>query len=209
MIGFIGAGIGLLGVFAGIAAIVWGTGCREYLGGKKQSKLPPAAKDSLRASIFSLNHPGSPYDIKPSTESDLAVEWKIADSEWSGILSRERLVETHRALAVFDEPRKTVRYYEETGRIQWQIGAGGQFPSANVSYQTNFFKGRILFQKSRGVQYGIKDGGVPGKIYDYKFDIGYVRDPIKNIVEEGGWEFVPVIRKEHATFQSLAPDYRQ
>ena len=203
MIGYIGVGIGLLGAFAGIAALVWGLGYLEYLGGKKKAHLPPVGKDPLRASILSLNNPGLPYEIKPSAETDLAVEWKITDSEWFGVFSRERLTETYRAMAVLDEPRRTVRYYEEMGTVQWQIGTGGQFTSASVSYQNQFFKGCILFQKSWGVQYGIKDDGKPGKIYEYKFDIGYVHDPIKKTVEESGWEFVPVVRKEHATYKNL------
>ena len=64
----------------------------------------------------------------------------------------------------------------------------------------SFFKGRILFQKSWGVQYGIEEYGTLEKIYDYKFDIGMVRDPIKKVVQENGWEFVPVIRKKNATY---------
>ncbi len=205
MIGFIGVGAGLIGAFAGIAAIVWGLGYLEYLGGKKKSYLPLVGKDSLRARLLSLNNSGLPYDIKPSVETDLAVEWNIMDSQWFDVFARERLTETFRALIVLDETRKTARYYEEMGTVQWRVGTQGDLNLPAISYQNQFFKGRILFQKSWGVQYGIKDDGKPGKIYEYKFDIGYIRDPIKKTVEESGWEFVPVVRKEHATFRSLTP----
>lgn len=40
-------------------------------------------------------------------------------------------------------------------------------------------------------------------MYEYKFDIGYVRDPVKKAIEDSGWEFVPVVRKEHATYRSV------
>lgn len=93
-----------------------------------------------------------------------------------------------------DENLHSVRYYEELGTVEWTAGA------PKVSYREQFFKSRILFKKSWGVRYGIKEDGALGKVYEYKFDIGLVRDPIKKLVEDSGWEFVPVIRKKNATY---------
>lgn len=53
-----------------------------------------------------------------------------------------------------------------------------------------------------GSAYGIKENGTLGKVYEYRFDVNRVRDPIVKTIEESGWEFVPVVRKEHATYES-------
>jgi hypothetical protein len=84
--------------------------------------------------------------------------------------------------------------------VRWLAGVDGP-PIFN--YQKNFFRGRILFQKSWGVEYGIKEDLSLGKVYEYKFDVRNVRNPIKKVVRDSGWEFVPVVRKSHATLQSL------
>lgn len=47
-----------------------------------------------------------------------------------------------------------------------------------------------------GVQYGIKEDLTLDKVYEYKFDIGHVRDPIVKAITESGWEFVAIVRKD-------------
>jgi hypothetical protein len=84
--------------------------------------------------------------------------------------------------------------------VHWLANTDSQ-PS--FSYQKNFFRGRILFQKSWEVQYAIKEDLSLGKVYEYKFDVRIVRNPIQKLVRDSGWEFVPVMRKSHATFKSL------
>jgi hypothetical protein len=203
LVGLLGAGAGLVGAFAGIAAFVWGLGYREYLGGKKRATFSPISKEELKEKLIALNSSELPYEIKRDSETDLMVEWKIVDAKWFAVFARERLQKTYRAFIILDERRRTARYYEEMGTVQWLVGTQGLLSPPKIGYQNQFFKGRILFQKSWGVQYGIKDDGTLGKVYQYKFDIGYVRDPVKRAVEESGWEFVPVVRKEHATYRSL------
>jgi len=71
-----------------------------------------------------------------------------------------------------------------------------------ITFQKEFLRGKILWQKSWGVQYGIREDLTLGKVYEYKFDINEVREPIKKTVEANGWEFVPVLRKSHAVHHS-------
>ncbi len=167
----------------------------QYLGGKK--KTPSAiGKEALKEKILALNSPELPYQITPAKETDFLLEWKIVDAKWYGIFSKERVEKTYHALILLDDNRKTARYYEELGSVEWHIGTDG-ISKPSVLYRKEFFKGRILFKKSWGVQYGIKESGEFGKVYKYKFDIGYARDPLKKIVLESGWEFVPVVRKKY------------
>lgn len=193
-IGLIGGLVGFVGAMAGIGAVVWGLGYFEYLGGKRKSAIHPLDKKALIDRIFSLNSPDLPYQIRRGDDTDLVVEWKIVDARWYGIFSKERIKETYQAYILADGGRHTVRYYEELGAVEWNAD------TPKATFQKQFFKGRVLYRKSWGVQYGIKEDSTVGKVYKYKFDINVVRDPIKKFVEDSGWEFVSVIRKRHATY---------
>lgn len=103
---------------------------------------------------------------------------------------------------MLDESRRAARYCEEMGSVRWLAGADGTL-KPQVHFEKSYFRGRILFQKSWEVQYGIKEDGTLGKVYEYKFDVNRVRDPIKKAIKESGWEFVPVVRKEHATYERI------
>lgn len=199
LIGVLFSIFGLIAVSAAIWAMLWGMGFFQYLGGKKKI-LSAIGKEELKEKILALNSPELFYQITPAKETDFLLEWKIADAKWYGIFSKERVEKTYHAFILLDDSRKTVRYYEELGSVEWHIGTGGIL-KPSVYYKEEFFKGRILFKKSWGVQYGIKENKTFGKVYEYKFDVGYARDPLKKIVEENGWEFVPVIKKAHATFR--------
>lgn len=194
--GIIIVAFALVAVAGAAWVMLWGMGFFQYLGGKKKS---PSAinKEALKEKIFALNSAELPYQITPAKESDFLLEWKIVDAKWYGIFSKEKISKTYRALILLDNSRKTCRYYEELGSVEWHIGTDGLW-KPSIRYSAEVWKGRILFQKSWGVQYGIKESGEFGKVYEYKFDIGYARDPVKKTVKDAGWEFVPVVRKKYA-----------
>ncbi|MFA4956630.1 MAG: hypothetical protein WC556_06610 [Candidatus Methanoperedens sp.] len=202
IVALIGLVIGLLGAIAGIGAMIYALGHFEYLGGNKKNNILPISKEKLKQKLLALNSQDLPYVIKSDPETDLFVEWKIVDAAWYAIFAKERLSMAYRAYLVLDETRKAVRYCEETGTVRWMVGTGGSLNPV-ATFQKSYFRGRILFQKSWEVQYGIKEDGTLGKVYEYKFDVNRVRDPIVKVIEESGWEFVPVVRKEHATYKSM------
>ena len=194
----IGVVVGVFGVGFAIFATIWALGLFEYLGGKKKSHLNPVSPDKLKERLLSINSPDLPYEIKKAPETDFLVEWKIADAKWFALFAKERLQETYRGYLLLDDSLKSARYCEELASVQWIAGNGGQ-GSPSLSYRKQFFRGRILFQKSREVQYGIREDLTLGKIYEYTFDVRKVRNPIKKVIADGGWEFVPVVNKSHAT----------
>jgi hypothetical protein len=196
--GLLGALIGLLGAGAAIFAVVWGLGIFEHLGGKRKSMIFPITSNELRDRLLAVNSSDLPYEIITSPETDLLVEWKIADAKWFAVFSKERLRETYRGFLLLDEARKSVRYCEELVSVRWMAGTDSKSQPV-LSYQKQFFRGRILFQKSYEVQYGIREDLSPGKIYENRFDVRQVRNPINKVIEDSGWEFVPVVRKSHAT----------
>ena len=170
----------LMAVGGATVAMLWGVGSFQYLGGKKRSSSA-VSKEALKEKILTLNLPEIPYQITPGKETDLLLEWKIVDAKWYGIFSKEKAEKIYRAFILLDDIRKTARYYEELGSVEWRVGTDG-ISAPSVRYKEEFLKGRILFKKSWGVQYGIKESGEFGKVYEYKFDIGHARDPLKKIV---------------------------
>jgi hypothetical protein len=202
LFGIIGIGAGIIGLLAGVVAMIWGLGLGEYLGGKKKQSANPISKDELKQLLVNLNSSDLPYSIKPAENTDLLVEWKFVDAKWYSLFSKAGLRQTYRAFLVLDPQRVSARYCEEMVGVEWVAGTDG-LRQPRFHYQSEFFRGRILFKKSMGIQYGIKEDLSLGKIYQYDFDIRTVRDPIKHAIEESGWEFVPVVNKSHATYKSL------
>jgi hypothetical protein len=192
VMGIIGGIVGLLAALGGVFVAIYATGALEYLGGKKKPNAESISKESLLEKILSLNSADLPYQIKPSEKTDLEIIWKIVDARWLGIFAKEKIRKTYRACMALDEAKHTVRYWEAIDNVEWVAGA------PKIHYQKEFFRGKIIYQKSYGVQYGIKEDKTIGKVYEYKFDINAIRGPIKEKAIEGGWEFVEVLMKKHA-----------
>lgn len=186
-------------IAAGIAAIyavIKALGFREYLGGKK-AKPWAIPREELLKRLLELNSEKLPFIIRRGNKEncDLVVEWKLADAKWYGIFSKHGLTKWYKAYILLDDERKTARYLEETGTIEWVYGAEGLKPV--IKREQAFFRGRILFAKEYEVAFGITEEKKLGKIYEYMFDPSYPRSIIKKTVEEAGWEFVQVTSLKH------------
>ncbi|MEM2902490.1 MAG: hypothetical protein QXO32_07175 [Candidatus Bathyarchaeia archaeon] len=199
-IGLIAGLMGLVAAGVSLYIVFYTLGFFQYLGGKKSSPIPPVSKQELEDRLLSLNDPLKPYRIIKASDTDLVAEWKIADSEWWGIFNKSGLKYAYRASLLLDERRRSVRCYEQLGYITWTAGLDGVTP--HVTYQRSFFSGRILYKKEWAKGYGLKQLKPPkgGKVYEYKFDINEIRGSIIALVEESGWEWVPVTEKRHATW---------
>jgi hypothetical protein len=197
----VGLSAGLLGAGVGLFFALYALGFFQYLGGKKAD--PRAVdKKTLQHALMALNDPSKPYHLVPGEDTDLIAEWKIVDASWYGIFSKSRLSKAYRALLFLDEARHSVRYFEIIGTVNWTVGVTGLTPT--VHYGRSFFSGRILFQKSYGVGYGIKAPKTleAGKVYEYRFDVDEIRAPIIDTVRAKGWEWVPVTARRHAVYKS-------
>lgn len=200
IVSLLGLLLGLAGAGAGLYFMLYALGFFQYLGGKKHD--PKAvSKETLANTILALNDASKPYYIVKGEEADLVAEWKIVDASWYGIFSKNKLSEAYRALLLLDEARRSVRVFEELGSVEWSAGSSGLVP--RVHFRKTFFRGRILFRKQWGVGYAIKDKTPleAGKVYEYKFDVDEIRGPIEAVVKEGGWEWVPVVARRHATYE--------
>ena len=188
---------GIIGAGVGVYFVLYAAGFFQYLGGKK-NRPNAVSKDILLGRLLASNDPSKPYHIVKGEETDLIAEWKIVDASWYGVFSKSWLGKAYRAILLLDETRHAVRCYEEIGSVSWTAGTNGLSPS--VHYHRSFFGGRILFKKEYGRGYAIREPTTleTGKVYDYRFDIDDIRKPIIQIVQESGWEWVPVTAKRHA-----------
>ena len=190
--GIIGGIIGLLAALGGVFVALYAAGMFEYRGGKKKPGAASIGKEQLYKNILAVNSPGFPYQIKPAEKTDLEIIWKITDARWLGVFAKERLKQTYRAYIYLDESRHAVRLWQAIDNIEWVAGA------PKVHFQKEFFRGKVIYQKSYGVQYGVKEDGTLGKVYEYNFDIHDITGPVRKAVLDGGWEFVEVMRKRNA-----------
>lgn len=194
-----GLTIGLLGAATGIAVPIMmlrGT-FSKTLAVKPEPGVTPASKDVLLQRLLALDDPQQPYHYLPDDRQDLRAEWRIADANWWEFFERNHLEITYRARVYLHEKYREVRIVEEWGRLQWAAGMQGQVP--RVSWQKEFFKGVVLFKKSREVAYAFKDE-LPldwGKVVDYDFDVWRVKGPILRTAVESGWAFVPCVQEGH------------
>jgi len=192
--------LALVAAGAGAYFMLRGLGFFQYMGGKKSS-LTAVSKEALVNNLLALNDSAKPYHIIRGEDTDLIAEWKFVDASWYGVFSKSRLRGAYRMSLLVDEARRSVRCYEELGSVTWSAGVNGLIP--RVHFQKSFFGGRILYKKEYGKGYGIKEPRSLkfGKVYDYKFDIDDIRQPVIAAVEESGWEWVPVTARRHATYR--------
>ncbi|MBM4312770.1 MAG: hypothetical protein FJ122_02495 [Deltaproteobacteria bacterium] len=196
----VGLVAGLLGAAVGFYFALYALGFFQYLGGKNPD--PRAVdKKTIQKALLALNNPSKPFHVVPGEDTDLIAEWKIVDASWYGIFSRNRLSKAYRARLLLDEERHSVRCFEVLGSVSWTVGTNGLTPT--VHYSRSSFGGRILFRKSFGVGYGIRDPKSleVGKVYAYRFDIDEISAPIIDTVKANGWEWVPVTAKRHAEYK--------
>lgn len=197
--------MGLGGAAAGLLAALFAAGFFEYLGGKRRpAGSTPVSKEELKQRLLQINHPDRPFQIIPGSDTDLVVEWKLADAKWYGILSKNSVKAWYKARLLLDEGRFSARCNEELGEISWGAGVDG-LTTPHLSYERGFFRGKMLYGRKKSLAYGFKnpvyrDPTSFGEVYSYDFDLNTVRGYIEKVVEDAGWEFVTVAAKRHATY---------
>lgn len=196
--------LGFGAAVAGTIAALLSLGFFEYLGGKRRPAGIPTSRQELKERLLGLNHPDRPFQIVLGSDTDLVVEWKLADAKWYGLLSKNCVKAWYRARLLLDETRFSVRCNEELGEITWSYGSDG-LVLPRFSYTRGFFRGKMLYGRKISLAYGFKhpvyrDPTSFGEVYRYDFDLTTVRGYVEKVVEDSGWEFVTVAAKRHATY---------
>ena len=156
--------------------------------------VAPVPAEELQRRLLALNNDQVPFSIAPGPggeAGDLVAEWKVVDAQWLEIFAKAGIEKTHRIYLTFDVSESEVRVLEESWDVQWRAGV----PEITVSAEA--FRGRTLGSKSFGTGYAFK-GINPldyGQVYNYRFDVSEMKDPIATVVTGGGWTFRPVVSK--------------
>lgn len=164
----------------------------KFKGVKKPDEGTPALPAAqVRERLMGLNDDRVPFTVEPDAEgdADLVAEWKIVDAQWYEIFAKAGLDKAHRILLVLDEAQHEVRVLEQSWDVEWRTGV----PSLSLSAEK--FTGRTLGSKEFGKAVGFT-GVNPlevGTIYEYRFDVGEMKDPIAGAVTTSGWTYVPVL----------------
>ncbi|MDQ4144565.1 MAG: hypothetical protein M3198_12645 [Actinomycetota bacterium] len=153
--------------------------------------IPPA---ELHQRLLSLNSDQVPFTVNAGAggeEGDVVAEWKIVDAKWLEIFAQAGLEKTHRIYLTLDPRENEARVLEESWDVSWRAGV----PEIRLSAEA--FRGRTMGSKSFGTAYAFK-GVNPldyGQVYNYRFDVSEMKDPLAEVVTRSGWTFRPVMSK--------------
>jgi len=153
------------------------------------------SKADLSQKLIELAQQSDQFVLTSSPETDFIVERKIVEASGYGIAGVDETKKTYKAYLLLDEEKHEARYNEEMQESSRTLGVG-------FSEEKEFFRGKMFGSKKFGKEWTFKKGGDPtsfGKVYDYKFDVKEVREPIKKLIEQSGWKFKQVTFKRDAT----------
>jgi hypothetical protein len=155
--------------------------------------VPVLTREELIKRLLALNDEKLPYIVREDPKADLVVEWKFADAKWWGILAKQGVRKSYRLRLYFDEASHRASALDEFGEVEWSAGLT---TAPTVHFRKTFFRGVVLGRRERGVAYGFKTplGGGFGKMLDYEFDVGWLKDRVTGVVTGSGWTYQPVLR---------------
>lgn len=156
--------------------------------------VAPVPPKELHQRLLALGNDQVPFTVAPGPggeDGDLVAEWKIVDAKWLEIFAQSGIEKSHRIYMTLNPGDNELRVLEESWDVAWRAGV----PEMSVSAEA--FRGRTMGSKSFGTGYAFK-GVNPldyGQVYNYKFDVSEMKDPIASVVTGSGWTFRPVVSK--------------
>lgn len=157
---------------------------------RPEEGVAPVPRAELERRLLALDHEQLPFSIHPDDgKADLVAEWKIVDASWYEIFAKAGLEKSHRILLRFDEGDHEVRAVEESWDVEWRAGV----PALSLSAEK--FRGRTLGSRSFGKGYAFRgpDPRTFGEVYEYRFDVSEMKDPIVETILAAGWTFKPAM----------------
>ena len=158
---------------------------------RPEEGTPALDRAEVERRLLALSTDQVPFTVQPGAESDLDVEWRIVDAQWYEIFAKAGLEKSHKLLLALDESEHEVRVLEQAWEVSWRAGT----PELQLSAEK--FQGRTFGSKSFGTAYAYT-GVNPldwGQVYQYRFDVSEMKDPVSTVVVDAGWTYVPVTTK--------------
>jgi len=160
-------------------------GLFDWISGSKAAPAgvvrQPAA--TLREAMLALNRDTAPFQIRDGAPEgcDLVAEWKIVDARWYEIFAKAGLTKVFKVLIRFDETRGEVRALDQEWNVEWRAGV----PTTSLSVSS--FRGQKT-EFSFGTGYAFKENlSGWGKVYEYRFKTGELKDPLIDVAHQNGW----------------------
>jgi hypothetical protein len=159
-----------------------------------QEGVAPIPREELEQRLLALNNGQIPFVVRAGSggkEGDVVAEWRIVDADWYEIFAKASLKMSHKVYVGLSVKDNEARILEESWEVEWRAGV----PTLSISAEA--FRGRTFTSKSFGTAYAWR-GVNPldyGQVYDYRFDVSEMKDPIAEIVTSGGWTYRPVTTK--------------
>ncbi len=172
-------------------------GLLDRLKGVKRPEegTPALERSEVERRLLALSGEQVPFTVRSAgnaePDSDLEAEWKIVDAEWYEVFAKSGLEKSHKIVLVLDETEHEVRALEQAWEVSWTAGV------PRLSLSAEKFQGKTFGSKSFGTGYAFT-GVSPldwGQVYNYRFDVSEMKDPIVEVVTGAGWTFVPVTTK--------------
>jgi len=142
------------------------------------------SRDEVRERILAVNRESAPFRIIDGAEKgvDLIAEWKIVDARWYEIFAKASLEKVFRIYMKFDEAEHEVRAKDHEYSVSWRAGV----PTLELSAS------KFVGQKQSiqfGTAFAFTEELVPGRVYNYRFATGEMKEPIQEAVTACGWTY--------------------
>lgn len=190
----IGVVVGLVALVFAVAATAWAIKrARRGMRSAARSGIAAVPKSELKRILLQLNNQQHPFRLDTSPKTDLAIEWRVADARWIELLGRASEKLTYQAWILLDEPTQTVKYWEQL--LETKLVAGGAGGAFSQSHSSSGFE---LWGRRTARRWGVRPDFSVGEVLNYDFTPADVKDLIRQIANDHGWNFELVSRKRLA-----------
>lgn len=160
---------------------------------KPEKNISPISKESLAKKLLELNKRDVPFVVRDGGKnSDLIIDWKLADAKWFNITEINSLKKVFRTRIVLNEKTKEAGVTDRETGIRITASAGKN--NVKYTFTLSFFIG-IVSEVSVGYALGYNnlESLKPQEIYKYHFNTGIIKNPLKEIITGAGWTYSPKV----------------
>jgi len=139
----------------------------------------PVTEATLRKQIAEINQFDVPVMVQEKGDK-LIITWRYVDAKWWEILAKAGLKKLYQLHIKLDDAKKEAILIDVEKSVAWRTGP------TEVSVSGGFFRG-VIMEYEIGKAWGIRENFAPGKLYDYKFSVAEIKNPVMNAILRNGW----------------------
>lgn len=139
----------------------------------------PVPLSVLKERILAMNLADIPI-VAQEKRGAILITWKYLDARWWSFFRKEGASQSYELLIKFNDEKKEVRLIDISKSLSWGVGA------QDFQIRGQFFRG-IIAEFAVGKQWGIQENFGVGKVFDYRFSSGTIKNPVANTILRSGW----------------------